>query len=340
MLRTGRLAGAEGFEPSNTGSKVPRLTAWPRPIVHTARRGPFPLAPCFEKTPRSESCSHLAPVGGVGGSEPQDGPNHAARTISLSDGLIWRQVAQGLAWDAQRPITGAADCLRYDRPISAPGERAGRSFCPGSRIEETEYRRTAARHRRMSSAQSAQLGHDSSNLRVMGGHDRLEVVHDLPDWQRGLVGGTQARDSAPSRRSRDVEPTIGVLRADAKPGDHQRHPCGRLIDQREQQVATIEPQCGSPFEEKRHVGTQFARDLPLPFGRNIGTPKRRQTADRCRGIAAATAESRLHRYALHDSDDHVARLAATADGAPNLFGGAPDEVGAIYWALRIRYIQS
>ena len=28
-----RLAGAEGFEPSNTGSKVPRLTAWPRPNV-------------------------------------------------------------------------------------------------------------------------------------------------------------------------------------------------------------------------------------------------------------------------------------------------------------------
>src|SRR6185503_2383472 len=27
------LAGAEGFEPSNTGSKVPRLTAWPRPTV-------------------------------------------------------------------------------------------------------------------------------------------------------------------------------------------------------------------------------------------------------------------------------------------------------------------
>src|SRR6185295_6188922 len=25
------LAGAEGFEPSNTGSKAPRLTTWPRP---------------------------------------------------------------------------------------------------------------------------------------------------------------------------------------------------------------------------------------------------------------------------------------------------------------------
>ena len=27
-----KLVGAEGFEPSNTGFKVPRLTAWPRPI--------------------------------------------------------------------------------------------------------------------------------------------------------------------------------------------------------------------------------------------------------------------------------------------------------------------
>src|SRR4029453_15419916 len=185
---------------------------------HCSHGSTRPVSPsaCFEKTPRSESCSHLAPVGGVGGSEPQDGPNHAARKISLSDGLIWRQVAQGITWDAQRPIPGGSYGLRYDRPISAPGERAGRSFCPGSRIEETEYRRTAARHRRKSSAQSAQLGYDSSNLRVMGGHDRLEVVHDLPNGQHGLVGDAQAPDSAPYWRSRAVEPTIGALRADAK----------------------------------------------------------------------------------------------------------------------------
>ena len=31
VRRPHRLAGAEGFEPSNTGSKAPRLTAWPRP---------------------------------------------------------------------------------------------------------------------------------------------------------------------------------------------------------------------------------------------------------------------------------------------------------------------
>ena len=33
-----QLVGAEGFEPSNTGSKDPRLTAWPRPIT--------PARPC------------------------------------------------------------------------------------------------------------------------------------------------------------------------------------------------------------------------------------------------------------------------------------------------------
>ncbi len=32
------LAGAEGFEPSNTGSKAPRLTTWPRPSGSTALR--------------------------------------------------------------------------------------------------------------------------------------------------------------------------------------------------------------------------------------------------------------------------------------------------------------
>src|SRR6185295_17829893 len=41
-----KVVGAEGFEPSNTGSKVPRLTAWPRPIerARTALRGPTTVA--------------------------------------------------------------------------------------------------------------------------------------------------------------------------------------------------------------------------------------------------------------------------------------------------------
>ncbi len=48
-----RMAGAEGFEPSNTGSKVPRLTAWPRPNSRQSPvasqqslvRGSHPTAP-------------------------------------------------------------------------------------------------------------------------------------------------------------------------------------------------------------------------------------------------------------------------------------------------------
>ena len=44
--RLHKVVGAEGFEPSNTGSKVPRLTAWPRPIerARTALRGATTVA--------------------------------------------------------------------------------------------------------------------------------------------------------------------------------------------------------------------------------------------------------------------------------------------------------
>src|SRR5690606_41718626 len=33
------VVGAEGFEPSNTGFKVPRLTAWPRPSIGSPAAG-------------------------------------------------------------------------------------------------------------------------------------------------------------------------------------------------------------------------------------------------------------------------------------------------------------
>ena len=52
------LAGAEGFEPSNTGSKVPRLTAWPRPIM------PVQVAPCSYRAPSRLTCKNL--TSGVG----------------------------------------------------------------------------------------------------------------------------------------------------------------------------------------------------------------------------------------------------------------------------------
>src|SRR4029078_1130668 len=42
------LVGAGGFEPPNTGSKVPRLTAWPRPSV---------TGPCMASGARRETLS-------------------------------------------------------------------------------------------------------------------------------------------------------------------------------------------------------------------------------------------------------------------------------------------
>src|SRR6266542_52260 len=68
MLRRWGLAGAEGFEPSNAGSKVPCLTAWPRPTIthHLPWTGHLPLRqgcpPAREKPPsEGESLSREKP---------------------------------------------------------------------------------------------------------------------------------------------------------------------------------------------------------------------------------------------------------------------------------------
>src|SRR5205823_13269979 len=42
-----KLAGAGGFEPPNTGSKVPRLTAWPRPNELPAASHQLPVSSVF-----------------------------------------------------------------------------------------------------------------------------------------------------------------------------------------------------------------------------------------------------------------------------------------------------
>ena len=53
------VVGAGGFEPPNTGSKVPRLTAWPRPINESQSRsaGPEAMVPCPETCPDSAAVS-------------------------------------------------------------------------------------------------------------------------------------------------------------------------------------------------------------------------------------------------------------------------------------------
>src|SRR6187200_2782288 len=87
-LEPRQLAGAEGFEPSNTGSKVPRLTAWPRPnIVHCGvpqRPAPRVTAPGVEKTCQLHDWSLCRDL--------RSGPDFPAQTVSLYDARRSRQV--------------------------------------------------------------------------------------------------------------------------------------------------------------------------------------------------------------------------------------------------------
>src|SRR6185503_16873833 len=63
LVRHGRLThdvvGAGGFEPPNTGSKVPRLAAWPRPIKLVSRR---PLAVSPGSLPHAASVPPSTPT--------------------------------------------------------------------------------------------------------------------------------------------------------------------------------------------------------------------------------------------------------------------------------------
>src|SRR5687768_14349218 len=72
------LAGAEGFEPSNTGSKVPRLTAWPRPTR------------CLRAMASYRGFEHFSAV--CEEADLRSGLNAGTQTVSLYDGLGSLQV--------------------------------------------------------------------------------------------------------------------------------------------------------------------------------------------------------------------------------------------------------
>src|SRR5688500_11819448 len=138
------LVGAEGFEPSNTGSKVPRLTSLATP-QKTAPR-PRPGAPL-----ENDKCSR--------------------------EKAIWSNAAQdrtgpGFVFGARQ---GAAQHDRVGQlgegPERADGRRAG--------AEQTEHRRAAAGHRRGDRPRFAQGGLDGTDLRVAADDRRLEIVDHL-----------------------------------------------------------------------------------------------------------------------------------------------------------------
>src|SRR5262245_18307217 len=133
------LAGAEGFEPSNTGSKVPRLTAWPRPNrvwrahLPTSLRTSCPLTLTVREPLRDE----------IEGADLRSGSNNAAQTVSVYDAVRMRQARAGRAANTARarasrsrqgdragPTSGA---MRARPPVPDSGRRTGRKWstrCP------------------------------------------------------------------------------------------------------------------------------------------------------------------------------------------------------------------
>src|SRR5205814_8822823 len=103
--RERRLAGAEGFEPSNTGSKVPRLTAWPRPTVPAA-----PRSSTFDGVP-----SAIHPVRVPPRQLPVSSPLPGRPT------LVVERITEGLMTIAGDPRGAIGKCIRW---AQLPASRA------------------------------------------------------------------------------------------------------------------------------------------------------------------------------------------------------------------------
>src|SRR5262249_38197564 len=129
------------------------------------------------------------------------------------------------------------------------GGRAQRAGLPG---KQPEYRRPAARHRRVRGSVIAQEADQSGDLRMPLGHYGLEVVHQLALPMRATLG------SAPTARA---QPAERLSRADGERRQEQDHPGWRTIAQREEPIAALETEHGAPLEEIRNVGAKRRADL-------------------------------------------------------------------------------
>ena len=196
------VVGAGGFEPSNTGSKVPRLTAWPRPISGSTARacaasgrgsptrrdvesGARPRRRGPQACPQKVKCSRS--YGRLG-----NGPAHAARTPARVSVRV--RIAAGAA------LRRAASTQR------------GRG---GPAAEQAENRRAAARHRRRDRARLPQR--DPSRPVISGcrrTHRRLEIVDHLRRARRpGHRQLLQLARFLQARRPVLVVPRVGLARS-------------------------------------------------------------------------------------------------------------------------------
>src|SRR2546429_4188956 len=104
---------------------------------------------------------------------------------------------------------------------------------------------------------------------------------------------------------------------------------------RNQHVATLEPQHGAAVQKEWYVRAKLGGYLEELIGAQLEPPQRRQRAQRRGGVAAAAAQSRLHRYALDDPDRDARRRSAPARSRPHTLCRPPDEIRRIGRTRRI-----
>lgn len=227
-----------------------------------------------------------------------------------------------------RAIHGSRD----DRPLSACRGQRGRTPSVGACRKQAKNGRAGARHRRVPRARPLERTNEAANLRMSLRDDGLEVVGHAPRRERDAFRRACSARLMPSR-SISIEPSKRLLSADAERGDCEQHPCARGIDEREQQIATLQSQHGAAFKKIRHVSAQRR-----PDGANairIHAPQTAERSQRRRRIAAATAQSSLHRNSLRQVNRQVAGRAATSGRLPDMLGGAPNQIAPIGRTRRV-----
>src|SRR6185295_1160272 len=93
-----------------------------------------------------------------------------------------------------------------------------------------------------------------------------------------------------------VPPVERVLRADAEPRQHEHHPRGWMVDQREHQIAALEAERRPAFEKIRHVGAHCGGNHPKP--RFVDAPQAPERTQGCGGITAPSTKPSLPRDSL------------------------------------------
>ena len=205
--RADRLAGAEGFEPSNAGFKVPCLTAWRRPV--SAKDAPaLPDAGVWAPPgPPATSSATSATGEGLPGSLPRvRKPIASTRALRGETSRTRRQERRGsgsAGWDS-RPLPHSVFGLYSARRRAASATPACRQASPprcpagGTRRKQAEARGPASRHGGQRRPRLAQPLDDMADFGMTRRHRPFKVVPEARHraFARSSASTSSVRHSA------------------------------------------------------------------------------------------------------------------------------------------------